>query len=222
MLLSILSQTYRNLVVHISDNASTDDTLKVIESVADHRVHIHRNATNVGAEENFNNCIRLAQGKYMAILHADDLYEPQMLECQVAFLENHVEAGAVFTAASVINETGKRFGEINFPTGLGSTDRLYGFEMIFKAVLRNSNFLICSSVMARTLFFQKEIRSWRGDLFKSSADLDVWLRMARKKPIGLIPTQLMRYRVSANQYSAKVRLQTERADFFLVIEHYCF
>jgi glycosyltransferase involved in cell wall biosynthesis len=113
MLLSILSQTYRNLVVHISDNASTDDTLKVIESVADHRVHIHRNATNVGAEENFNNCIRLAQGKYMAILHADDLYEPQMLECQVAFLENHVEAGAVFTAASVINETGKRFGEIN-------------------------------------------------------------------------------------------------------------
>lgn len=219
-LLSILSQTYRNLVVHISDNASTDDTVKVIEILADPRVHIHRQAINVGAEENFNNCIRLAEGKYTAIFHADDLYEPQMVERQVAFLEKHIEAGAVFTAASMIDETGKRFGEINFPAGLGSFDRLYGFETIFKAVLRHSNFFICPSVMARTQVYQQDIQSWRGDLFKSSADLDVWLRIARKHPIGLLPAALMRYRISANQFSAKVRLQTARPDFFLVTEHY--
>lgn len=219
-LLSILSQTYRNLVVHISDNASTDDTVKVVESLADPRVRIHRQASNVGAEENFNNCIRLAEGKYTAIFHADDLYEPQMVERQVAFLESHAEAGAVFTAASMIDETGKRFGEINFPAGLGSFDRLYGFETIFKAVLKHSNFFICPSVMARTQVYQQDIRSWRGGLFKSSADLDVWLRIARKHPLGLLPAPLMRYRVSANQFSAKVRLQTARPDFFLVTEHY--
>lgn len=219
-LLSILSQTYRNLVVHISDNASTDDTVKVIESLADPRVHIHRQAINVGAEENFNNCIRLAEGKYTAIFHADDLYEPQMVERQVAFLEKHIAAGAVFTEASMIDESGKQFGEINFPAGLGSFDQLYGFETIFKAVLRHSNFFICPSVMARTRVYQQDIQSWRGDLFKSSADLDVWLRIARKHPIGLLPAPLMRYRISNSQWSAKVRLATERADFFLVAEYY--
>lgn len=219
-LLSILSQTYRNLVVHISDNASTDDTVKVVESLADPRVHIHRQASNVGAEENFNNCIQLAEGKYTAIFHADDLYEPQMVEREVAFLESHSEAGAVFTAASIIDESGKRCGEINFPANLGSFDRLYGFETIFKAVLRHSNFFICPSVMARTRVYQQDIQSWRGNLFKSSADLDVWLRIARKHPIGLLPAPLMRYRISANQFSAQVRLQTARPDFFLVTEHY--
>ena len=219
-LLSILSQTYRNLVVHISDNASTDDTLEIIEVLGDSRVHIHRNQINIGGEENFNRCIKLAEGKYTAIFHADDLYEPQMVERQVAFLESHAEAGAVFTAASMIDETGKKFGEISFPAGLGSFDRLYGFETVFKAVLRHSNFFICPSVMARTQVYQQDIQSWRGSLFNSSADLDVWLRIARKHPIGLLPAPLMRYRVSANQFSAKVRLQTERADFFLVTEHY--
>lgn len=219
-LLSILSQTYRNLVVHVSDNASTDDTVKVVESLGDPRVHVHRQPVNVGAEKNFDNCIRLAEGKYTAIFHADDLYEPLMVEKQVAFLETHTEAGAVFTAASMIDETGKRFGEINFPTDLGSFDRLYGFETIFKAVLRHSNFFVCPSVMARTTVYRQDIESWRGGLFKSSADLDVWLRIARKHPIGLLPMHLMRYRVSANQFSANVRLQTDRPDFFLVTEHY--
>ena len=219
-LLSILSQSYCNFVVHISDNASTDNTIKVIEGVADSRVHIHRQVYNVGGEENFNNCIRLAEGKYTAIFHADDIYESEMVECQVAFLERHVQAGAVFTEASLIDECGKKYGAIKFPDGLGSYHKLYDFEMIFKAVLRHSNFLICPSVMARTCVYKKYIQSWRGDLFKSSADLDVWLRISCKYPIGMLPAQLMRYRVGSNQFSAKVRVQIERADFFLVTEYY--
>jgi succinyl-CoA synthetase alpha subunit len=38
---SILTQTYRNIVVHVSDNCSTDDTLNVVASMADDRVTIH-------------------------------------------------------------------------------------------------------------------------------------------------------------------------------------
>ena len=51
---SILAQTYKNIVVHISDNASTDGTLDVIESITDSRITIHRHAVNVGGEGNFN------------------------------------------------------------------------------------------------------------------------------------------------------------------------
>lgn len=217
---SILLQTYQNIVVHVSDNASTDDTIRVVESISDPRIVIHKHAKNLGGEENFNHCIRLAQGKYTAIFHADDIYEPQMVRKQVEFLESHPDAGAVFTAASTIDENGRKFGEINFPSSLAPFNQLYNFEMIFKAVLKHSNFLICPSVMARTSIYQKEIQSWRGGLFNSSADLDVWLRIAKKHLIGLLPEPLMRYRISENQFSAQVRLQTARPDFFLVTEHY--
>jgi glycosyltransferase involved in cell wall biosynthesis len=220
MLESILGQTYSNLIVHISDNASTDDTLKVIESIADPRVTIHRYPENVGGEGNFNRCIQLAEGKYSAIFHADDIYEAGMVAKQVAFLEDHPEAGAVFTEANLIDEMGNRIGEMRLPKGIASPTGLYDFATMFKAVLLHSNFFICPSVMVRTQVYQQEIKCWRGELFKSSADLDLWLRILQYHPIGYLQERLMRYRISKNQYSARVRLGTERADFFLVTDHY--
>lgn len=219
-LTTILAQTYPNFVVHVSDNASTDDTIRVIESLADPRIIIHRNESNIGGEGNFNRCIRLAEGKYTAIYHADDLYEPEMVEKQVAFLEAHPQAGAVFTEAKLIDEHGKVFGQIGFPAGLGSFDTQYDFKTVFKAVLRHSNFFICPSVMARTTVYQEDVKCWRGELFKSSADLDVWLRIAQMRGVGLLPLPLMRYRISSSQFSANLRARTQRADFFLVTDHY--
>lgn len=220
MLESILAQTYGNLVIHISDNASTDETLKIIESVADSRVTIHRNDENIGGEGNFNRCIQLAEGKYTAIFHADDIYEKDMVAKQVAFLEDNPEAGAVFTEASLIDGAGKTIGDIRLPQGIASKKGLYDFSTMFKAVLRNSNFFICPSVMVPTQVYQQEIKCWRGDLFKSSADLDLWLRILQRHLIGVLPERLMRYRISNSQWSARVRLKTERADFFLVIDYY--
>jgi glycosyltransferase involved in cell wall biosynthesis len=220
MLASILAQSYPNLVVHVSDNASTDGTLKVIELIADSRVTIHRFAENIGGEGNFNRCIQLAEGKYTAIFHADDIYEPNMVSKQVAFLEAHPEAGAVFTEASLVDEIGNKIGEVRLPQGIESKNGLYSFTTMFKAILRHYNFFICPSVMVRTQVYQEEIKCWRGDLFKSSADLDLWLRILQSHPIGYLPERLMRYRISHNQFSARVRLKTERADFFLVIDHY--
>lgn len=219
-LLSILTQTYKNLVVHISDNASTDATLDIIESISDSRVHIHRHTNNVGGEANFNRCINLAEGSYTAIYHADDLYDCRMVERQVDFLESHIQAGAVFTEAELIDENGNKIGKINFPMHLGSYDYLYDFQDVFKAVLRSSNFLICPSAMVRTNVYKHDVKCWRGELFKSSADLDVWFRIAQIYPIGLLPNKLMQYRVSSSQFSSQVRMNTERADFFLVVDHY--
>lgn len=219
-LASILAQTYPTLVVHVSDNASTDETLKIVESIADPRVNIHRHAENIGGEGNFNRCIQLAEGKYTAIFHADDVYEPEIVARQVAFLEAHPDAGAVFAEASLIDERGDKIGEIRLPKGLASPSGLYDFLTMFKAVLRHSNFFICPSVMVRTQVYQQEIKCWRAELFKSSADLDLWFRILQYHLIGYLPERLMRYRISKGQWSERVRLGTERADFFLVIDHY--
>lgn len=219
-LTSILAQSYVNLVIHVSDNASNDDTLKIVVSVSDARVHIHRQEKNIGAEGNFNRCIRLAEGTYTAIFHADDVYEADMVAKQVARLEADQTLGAVFTAATTIDEQGKQLGVIGRPTCGKNTACIYQFTELIKAVLENSNFLVCPSVMVRTPIYQKEIVHWRGDLFRSSADLDVWLRIASKHSIVILSEPLMRYRIDSRQYSNAVRLRTERPDIFLVFEYY--
>ena len=217
---SLLSQTYPNLVLHVSDNASTDDTLALIQAISDPRVVIHKSKVNVGGEENFSRCIKFGCGKYTAIFHADDVYEPEMVAKQVAFLEENADAAAVFTEANLIDENGLVIGEIRFPQDIKTISNLYNFSTIFKVILRESNFFICPSAMVKTSVYQDYIKGWRGDLFKSSADLDVWLRILFKHSIGYLPEKLMRYRISSNQYSAKIRLETGPADFFLVTEHY--
>jgi glycosyltransferase involved in cell wall biosynthesis len=217
---SILAQTYPNLTIHVSDNASTDETLKIVESISDRRISLHRHDVNVGGEGNFNRCIQFAEGKYTAIFHADDIYEPDMVTRQVAFLEAHAEAGAVFTEASLIDEAGKRIGEIRIPHEIASPNGIYDFATMFKAVLRHSNFFICPSFMLRTQIYKQEIKIWRGELFGSGADLDVWLRILKNHPIGHLPERLMRYRISNSQWSAKVRLETERAVIFKIIDYY--
>lgn len=219
-LASVLSQTYPNLIVHISDNASTDDTLKEVATIVDPRIRIHPLAHNIGAEGNFNRCIELAEGEYAAIFHADDIYEPDMLAKQVAFLQGSPDAAAVFTGATLIDDKGKEIGQIGLPKHIESEKGLFDFRTMFKAVLKHSNFFICPSAMVRTAVYQQEIKTWRGELFKSSADLDVWLRILQNHLVGYLPEPLMRYRISEGQGSAKVRLETERADFFSVIDHY--
>ena len=215
---SILNQTYSNIQVYISDNASTDKTLEVVGLFDDSRLKVYAYDKNVGGEGNFNRCIQLAQGEYTAIFHADDVYEQDIIEKQVSFFKKHDNIGAVFTEAKVIDEAGEVKGKLCLPRSITRADHVYDFETIFKAVLQYSNFLICPSVMVRTEVYKNEIKRWNGQDFKTSADLDVWLRILQVYKVGVLPEQLVRYRIGEQQYSTQLRARTEQADLFLVLE----
>jgi|GEM_PF-530709 len=221
---SILGQSYKNIRVIVVDNASTDDTVKIVEEYAkkDSRLELVKNPVNIGAEKNFTRCIELASGAYTAIYHADDVYDPGMIEEAVAFLEENREAGAVFTAALEIDSAGNTIGKRRIPTGLSAgAGRTFSFDDIFKAVLRNGNFLTFPSALVRTDIYKNEILAWNGEKYRTSADLDVWLRIAEKHKIGLIDKPLLKYRVSTVSFSYTYsRLRTERQDMFLVLEDY--
>jgi uncharacterized protein YlxP (DUF503 family) len=53
----------------------------------------------------------MALGRYIAILNSDDMFLPDKLEKQVAFLDLHPEVGAVLTQAHIIDEDGKPFSD---------------------------------------------------------------------------------------------------------------
>ena len=101
---SIVNQTYQNKEIIIVDNASTDETKKIVkEYVEKYKVKYYRNKKNIGGEANFTRCIELAKGEFIAIYHSDDIYLPNMVEKQVQVFQDNSTLGAVFTSANIIN-----------------------------------------------------------------------------------------------------------------------
>jgi len=219
---SIINQTYSNLEIIICDNASLDNTLEIIKCFDDKRINIYSNETNIGAENNWSKCIEIAHGKYIAIYHSDDLYHPTIVEEQLRVLENNPQVGAVFTNAYHIDDNGKVCGQGKLAVKpLKNEDsNIYSFDEIFPLILRYGNFLICPSVMARADIY-KELAPFHYDQFKTSADLDMWLRISKRSQISIINKPLMSYRISRNQGGfAYQYLRTDEANFIKVIDFY--
>lgn len=82
-----LAQTYQDFELLVSDNASTDETGKVLGEFADRRLRVIRQKENVGLLGNWNACLNEARGKYVVLLSDDDRIDPRFLERSVAFIE---------------------------------------------------------------------------------------------------------------------------------------
>lgn len=216
---SLLIQNYKNFHIKIVDNCSIDSTIKIIESFQDPRIKIYPYYDTVSVDVSFNRCISLMDGAYSAIFHADDIYLPNMLSDQVDFLENNLNVGAVFTEAILIDGFDKTIGCIKLPHGISVKKDQYDFIHIFKKILNHYNFIVCPSAMVRTHIYKYEIVEWNGQEFRSSADLDVWLRILKRHSISFLGP-LMKLRISPSQETEKERKNLNRADFFSVIDYY--
>jgi glycosyltransferase involved in cell wall biosynthesis len=86
---SVLAQSFRDLELIISDNASTDATGEIGRALAaaDPRVSYRRNAENVGLSGNLNLLVPLARGRLFKWATADDVLRPGYLERCVAALD---------------------------------------------------------------------------------------------------------------------------------------
>jgi glycosyltransferase involved in cell wall biosynthesis len=104
---SALEQTYSNLEVIVADNCSTDGTEALVTALRDPRLRYFKQDQNIGANANVNFCVERARGKYLLILHDDDLIDRDFVEvCVEAAEEEAVEAGLVRTGMRVIDSTG--------------------------------------------------------------------------------------------------------------------
>ncbi len=94
---SIVGQTFADLVVLISDNASTDATGAICRRYAagDARVRYTRRATRLDPWQNFRSLVEAARAPYFMWLAADDFARPALLERAVAVLDAHPEVVCV-------------------------------------------------------------------------------------------------------------------------------
>ena len=218
---SIINQTYHNLEIIISDNNSEDDTELIVKSYnSQHEIYFYRNLTNIGCYNNYNKCISLANGEFIAIYHSDDIYEQNIVEKEVEFLQNHPKVGAIFSLDKLINENGKIIGETNIPKELKNKS-VFNFNETYKALLKNGNtFLRTPTFMTRTSIYNK-IGLFNEKDFETSADLEMWLRILEKYEIGILDQTLMKHRISISSGTTSyLNKRTKRADFFLVMDHF--
>lgn len=94
---SLLAQSYRNIEIVISDNASTDVTQSLCETYAkrDARVRYLRQAVNLGPSPNFLAVLTLAHGEYFMWLSDDDWLDSEYLERCVGWLATHADYALV-------------------------------------------------------------------------------------------------------------------------------
>ena len=221
---SVIDQDYPNITIKVFDNASTDTSRKIVRKFFDQgrKITLYVRDKTVSGEDNFNTCIENAEGIYSGIFHSDDIYTESIVSEQVRFLQTHLNCGAVSTHAVVINENNEVIRERFVPYEIR---KLSSIEMtkddLLELSFKYGNFITCPSVLFRTDILTKKINNFRGDLFKTSADLDVWLRVAEFSTFGFINKPLIRYRSSLASFSFNLsRVRTNDHDLFLVLNYY--
>jgi glycosyltransferase involved in cell wall biosynthesis len=104
---SVFAQTYENIELCFSDNASTDESWDIaLEFVNKYpeKMFTTRNRKNFGPDANFSNCLACKHGKYYLNFCSDDVLDPKFVEHCVNALEAHPEAGLAIVNRAIIDE----------------------------------------------------------------------------------------------------------------------
>ena len=186
---SIQAQTYQNWEMIISDDCSTDNTRKVIEPYMqeDSRIKYICNEKNSGAAITRNNALKVAKGKWIAFLDSDDLWLPEKLEKQVAFM---VENNYAFSyhEYTEMTEAGKDMGV--YVSGINKVDKFAMYACCWPG---------CLAVM----YDREKIGLIQINDVKKNNDTAMWLKVVQKAPCYLLKENLARYRRRANSITPK-------------------
>ena len=181
---SILTQSLEDFEFIIIDNGSTDGSSQIIRSFTDPRIRVVTNPVNVGPPPALNQGLRLANGKYVARMDADDITLPGRLAKQWAFMEEHPRCAAVGTQAVLIDAMGQSMYEPWCPTMM---------DAIRWRLLFSSPFVHSSVMMRREMVL--EVGGYNESL-RHAADYALWSRLLREGyEIANLPETLTQLRI---------------------------
>ncbi|MEM7030891.1 MAG: glycosyltransferase, partial [Chloroflexota bacterium] len=122
---SALGQTYSNLEIVVSDNASPDNTEQYVKSFNDPRIRYYKQDPALKPNENFNFCLEQAQGAYFLLFHDDDIIDEDFISSCLQAADYQTDFGIIRTGTRVIDDNGQVIKEQpNFNTGNQFSDLL--------------------------------------------------------------------------------------------------
>jgi glycosyltransferase involved in cell wall biosynthesis len=156
-----------------------------VAAYTDPRIHYLKNETNSGAALSRNRALREAKGRWIAFLDSDDLWLPEKLEKQIAFMEEEQVAFS-YTNYEEIDEASEKLGV--FVTGP---------YRITKTGMNNYCFPGCLTVM----YDAEVVGTVQIADIKKNNDYAMWLKVIRKENCYLLNETLALYRKRAGSIS---------------------
>jgi hypothetical protein len=193
---SILDQTFRDFELIIVDYGSTDASKGIVGNYAekDPRVRLHQ-IPHCGLGEARNAACSLAQGRYIALMDADDIALPQRLELEVAFMEKHPRVGLLGASVQWINASGRGLYISQYPKEDCELRKLLTVQCSFwqpTVLLRKEAFVLAGG--------------YRG-AFAPAEDYDLWLRITEHFHCSNLEDVVLKYRLHPQQLSLQKRKQ---------------
>jgi len=195
---SVSAQEYKNHELLICDDASSDKSIKIIESKKDKRITLLRNNTNIGLFRTLNSLIKASTGKYVKLWAQDDIMKRDCLKKEVRFYEKHSELGFCYSTCDDIDAYGNTIINVSkdttpeiIPSGLAAQIMFY-----YGSIPGNiSTVIIKKDVFDNTGMFRPDILL--------AADFEMWVRISQKYPIGFINEPLIKLRRHKGQLSRR-------------------
>jgi glycosyltransferase involved in cell wall biosynthesis len=241
---SVLSQTYANIEIIISDDKSIDGTLELIDRYIEKSqfpIYTYTNEVR-GIGNNWNNSVRKANGKYIKFLFQDDVLLPNCIEKMCDVLELQPSAGLVASKRDFIIEDNVNRDKINDWLNLYSDLQKHlnldynPYATINKSIFKSKEFYTApvnfigepSAVMFKKSLVES-IGYFRNDL-NQFLDFEYWFRILKKSSILIINDKLIKFRIHEKQATQQNRgkMQNDVAvfkkimneDFFWLLSRY--
>ena len=202
---SMLNQTYINFEFIIVNDGSVDNTFNILKKYAkkDLRIKIINNDKNIGLTKSLNKGLKIAKGKFIARMDADDISLPERLEKQLSFMEIHSEIGAVGCWYYLIDKYNKIIKECRPPRKYSKIKK----ALIKKAII-NSVPLIHPGLMIRKDALEKI--NFYDENFIYAQDRDLLFRILKYYKIAVVPEILFKLRISDKSISAKNEIEQKK------------
>lgn len=189
---SILAQSHRNLEIIVVHDGSTDSSAYILEEYVKKGIKVfrHPEGVNRGGSNSLNLGIEKSSAEYIAFLDADDLWHPQKISTQLAYLKGHPNTAMVYSNGWAIDENDKILYDL-LPDNHRETNS--PCELLMNCYIRTpGTILVRKSILEQVGGFDPTL---------SAGDHDLLLRIAENFNIRYIPDQLTYYRRHPGQLS---------------------
>lgn len=194
---SVLAQTWPDREIVVVDDASTDGTREILQSYGDAIRLILRDENSGICPITRNQAAAAARGGYVAFLDSDDVWHPEKLAKQVAFLDAHPDVPLCHTLCNVIDAQSLVVGVRH---GLGVVPET---GRIFERLLDHCWITISTVMVRKSLFDEVGWFNPEAPYGYLGEDHEFFLRVARRHPIGLVPEVLAGFRKAGQGITAK-------------------
>jgi glycosyltransferase involved in cell wall biosynthesis len=188
---SVLRQTYPSVEIILVDNGSTDSTREIISGLAKSVVGLRviNPAENLGPSNARNIGIRDSSGRYIFLLDGDDLFHPNKIELQVAFMQANPDYALSVTSYLTCASDRSNLRHIKFKSiksQISGWMRMTGFGGLVESTGCLDSLRIQDSLM-----FDISLMGSEG--------LDFMMKWFQQHDVGLICRPLTLYLLSENQ-----------------------